>query len=320
MTYVLLIIGFAMLIKGAEYFVDGASGIARVLKVSPMLIGLTICAFGTSSPELVVGISSALKGENALALGNVIGANIFTVTLVVGISALISPLKVEKETVKKEIPFAVLATIILLVMTLDVFLKSDVFNILSVSDGIILLLLFVIFINYLLEMAKLSREKIADSDETLQPGKPLSSNVLYTVGGLVILIIGGEIVVRNAVEIAEVFGMSPSLIGLTVVSIGTALPELITSIVAALKKQSDIAVGNVIGSNIFNILMILGISSIISPIEVTSVMYIYIGMLVFVSVLLWLLSSTNHKISKKEGLCLLVMYVVYFAYTIISSI
>ncbi|KXG73874.1 calcium/sodium antiporter [Thermotalea metallivorans] len=314
MAYILLIIGFVLLMKGADYFVEGASEIARILRIPPILIGLTIVAFGTSSPEAAVSIGAAIKGNNGIALGNVVGSNIFNISLIVGITALLYPLQVERETVKKEIPFALLSSILLLVLAADMGLQGYQTNTITRADGIVLLAFFSIFIYYLLEVALHSREQ--STEEIEKPAGSMTKQILFAGGGLGAIILGGEIVIRNSIKIAQQFGMSETLIGLTIVAVGTSLPELITSVVAALKKQSEIAVGNIVGSNIFNILFILGISSIITSIPVEQKIFFDLNLMIGYTVLLLIFSRTHHKITKAEGLILLLSYILYTVYII----
>ncbi|WP_226037578.1 calcium/sodium antiporter [Aquibacillus saliphilus] len=318
MTYILLIVGFLLLIKGADFFVEGASNIARSLQVSPLLIGLTIVAFGTSSPEATVSIVSALEDNAGVAIGNVIGSNIFNITLVVGITAMLNPLKVESETIRKEIPFTLLASTALLILISDVSLQSLSNNAITRSDGLIFLLFFAIFLYYIFEVARKSRDKVKTEDAepvTTSSGK----NILLTISGLAAIIFGGDIVVRNATEIAFSFGMSETLVGLTIVAIGTSLPELITSITAAVKKQSEIALGNIVGSNIFNILFVLGSASVISPLAVDSNLFIDVLLMIILTGILLIFSRTNFKIGKFEGIILASAYILYMVYIILRN-
>lgn len=317
MTYLLLVIGFALLIKGADWFVDGASSIAKILRISPLLIGLTIVAFGTSSPEATVSILAALDGSAEVALGNVIGSSIFNITLVVGLTALLNPLKVESETIRKEIPFTLLGSAVLLVLISDIALQGFSENLLTRSDGLIFLLIFTVFMYYIFEVARNNRDKIPveETSEKATWGK----NTFRTIIGLAAIIFGGELVVRNSTEIAVSLGMSETLVGLTIVAIGTSLPELVTSIMAAIKKQSEIALGNIVGSNIFNILFVLGTSSLITPLPVNSKIFVDIGLLVILTVILLVFSRTNFRIGKIEGTFLAVAYILYLVFIIIRN-
>jgi cation:H+ antiporter len=318
MTYVLLILGFALLIKGADFFVRGASEIARSLQVSPLLIGLTIVAFGTSSPEATVSIVAALEENAGVAIGNVIGSNIFNITFVIGLSALINPLRVESETIRKEIPFTLLASTALLILISDISLQSLSGNLITRSDGFILLLFFVIFLYYIFEVARHSRDK-GKQEGTKPEAISWGKNILFTLGGLAAIIFGGDIVVGSATELAFSFGMSETLVGLTIVAIGTSLPELITSITAAIKKESEIALGNIVGSNIFNILFVLGAASVISPLAVDGAIFIDVLLMIFLTGILLIFSRTDYKIGKLEGIILAVAYIMYMVYIIIRN-
>lgn len=317
MTYVLLLVGFALLIKGADFFVEGSSKIARLLKVPPMLVGLTIVAFGTSSPEATVSIIAAMEGNSAVSLGNVIGSNIFNITLVVGITAILNPLKVESETIRKEIPFTLLASVALWVLISDIALQGDGANLITRSEGIILLLFFAIFLYYIFEVARNNRENGVDTGDTT--GVTWGKNIVFTLGGLAGIIFGGDLVVDNATDIALSIGMSETLVGLTIVAVGTSLPELITSITAALKKESEIALGNIVGSNIFNILLVIGASATISPLAVDSKIFFDLIFMILFTIVLLIFSRSKYKVSKKEGAILALVYVAYLTYIIIRN-
>lgn len=317
MTYLILALGLAALIKGADYFVEGTSGIAKLLRIPPLLIGLTIVAFGTSSPEAAVSIKAAMDGNNGIALGNVVGSNIFNITLIIGITALISPLQVERETVKKEIPFTLLSSILLFILVLDVPLQGFAINTVTRADGLVMMSFFAIFLYYIFEVAKHSRDKV--QEEPGPTSMSMGKNILYTIGGLVAIIWGGDLVVKSSISIALAFGLSETLVGLTIVAVGTSLPELITSVTAALKKHSEIAVGNIVGSNIFNILFILGVSSLISSISVETKIFTDLGFMIFFTIILFIFSRTHHRISRLEGTILAISYVAYAVYIIIRN-
>jgi cation:H+ antiporter len=318
LTYVLLILGFALLIKGADYFVDGASKIAALLRVPPLLVGLTIVAFGTSSPEATVSIIAALEGSSDVSLGNVIGSNIFNITLVVGITAMINPLSVETTTIRKEIPFTMLASVALAVLANDIALQAAGTNLINRSDGIILLLFFIIFLYYIIEVAVNNREQVPDA-AAATAGGTWGKNILFTLAGLAAIIFGGDLVVDHATKIALSVGMSETLVGLTIVAVGTSLPELITSITAALKKESEIALGNIVGSNIFNILFVLGASATISPLAVNDKIFMDIGAMIILTIVLLLFSRTRFKISKVEGVILAAAYISYLVFIILRN-
>ncbi len=318
MTYILLIIGFGLLIFGANYFVDGSSKIATFLNVPPILIGLTIVAFGTSSPEAIVSIMAALQGSPDVAIGNVVGSNIFNITLVIGITAIIYSLKVEDETIRKEIPFTLLASAALLIMISDTALQSTSSNIITRSEGIILLLFFAVFIYYIFEVARKSRSE--NPVQQVDGGAARwGKQIFITVIGLAAIIFGGDLVVRSSTEIAYSLGMSETLVGLTIVAVGTSLPELVTSVSAALKKQSEIAIGNIVGSNIFNIFFILGISSVITPLTVDNKIFIDVTVMILLTVLLLFFSRTQFKVGKYEGMILAAAYILYLVYIIIRN-
>ncbi|WP_077619318.1 calcium/sodium antiporter [Bacillus sinesaloumensis] len=318
MTYLLLLIGFALLIKGADYFVEGSSKIAALLKVPPILVGLTIVAFGTSSPEATVSIIAAMEGNADVAVGNVIGSNIFNITFVVGITALLNPLKVENTTLQKEIPFTFLASVALFVLMGDMVLQNAEFNAITRTEGIILLLFFSVFMYYILEAARNNRNSTVQEEEVIIE-KKWGKYILLTVGGLAAIIFGGDLVVNNSIKIAYSFGMSETLVGLTIVAVGTSLPELVTSITAAIKKQSEIALGNIVGSNIFNILFVLGAASVISPLPVDGKMFLDVILMLLLTILLFVFSRTKFQIAKSEGIILAVAYIVYMVFIIMRG-
>lgn len=317
MTYFLLLVGFVLLIKGADYFVEGASGIARLLRVPPMLIGLTIVAFGTSSPEATVSIIAALEGSSGVAVGNVVGSNIFNITFVVGIAAFLYPLKVQSDSIRKEIPFTLLASVALLIVMSDVALQGFGGNMITRADGLIFLLFLAVFMYYVIENGLKSRKEAPDisASDNIRWGK----KVLITLLGLAAIIVGGQFVVDNGTKIAYSLGMSETLVGLTIIAIGTSLPELVTSITAALKKESEIAIGNIIGSNIFNILFVLGVSSVISPLSVSGEVLTDVVFMIILTVVLFVFARTGYKIGKMEGVVLAASYIVYLVYIIIRN-
>ncbi|MDL4841973.1 calcium/sodium antiporter [Aquibacillus rhizosphaerae] len=318
MTYLLLLIGFVLLIMGANYFVDGASKIAQILRVSPMLIGLTIVAFGTSAPEASVSFIAAFEGNSNVAIGNVVGSNILNATFILGVTAIVFPLAVQSDTIRKEIPFALLGAVALLLLISDIQLQYSEINLITRTEGIILLLFFVVFLYYVFEMAKNNRNQI---DENPSDTMNISwmKNLAFTIGGLVGIVFGGSLVVENSIQVALSLGMSETLVGLTIVAVGTSLPELVTSVTAALKKQTEIALGNIVGSNIFNIFFILGASATIHPLAVDSKIFVDMWLMVFVTFLLLILSRTQHRISKIEGIILTIIYIIYLAFIIIRN-
>ncbi|MEJ2637657.1 MAG: calcium/sodium antiporter [Calditrichia bacterium] len=311
----LLIIGFMLLIKGADFLVDGASALAVRYNVSQIAIGLTIVAFGTSTPELVVNILSSIQKQPDIAFGNIIGSNIVNILLILGIAGVIYPIKTERNTVWKEIPFSLLAGVILFVLCNDRLFSGGA-DVLSRGDGIILLIFFIIFMIYTFGIAK-----VESRDEAEVRILSTARIILYILIGLLGLFIGGKLVVDNSVKLARLFGVSEKLIGLTIVSIGTSLPELFTSAVAAYKKQSDIAIGNVVGSNIFNVFFILGVSSVISPLPFQGALNLDIYVLIGVSALLFLTMFTGKKrtLDRWEAIMFVIFYIIYIVFLIIRK-
>ena len=310
MHIVLLIVGFIILIKGADIFVDGAKSIAGNLKVSKMLIGLTIVAFGTSAPEFAVSVKSLISGSGDIVLGNVIGSNILNILLILGVSSMFHFLNVNNNTVKKELPITLLFTTLFIVLLSDNLLGSGD-NSFTRSDGIVLLLFFLVFIYYLISMA---RNKIGNDEEKYMP---IFKSIIYTVLGIVAIVLGSNMVVDSATKLATIIGVSEKLISLTIIALGTSLPELVTSITATRKGEYDLAIGNVVGSNIFNLGIVIGL-----PVSlfggISNISFNYIDLIVmFLSVfLLFIFSLSNKKISKKEGIIFLILFVIYYSYVI----
>ncbi len=318
MTYLMLIIGFILLIKGADFFVDGSSSVAKLLKVPAIVIGLTVVAFGTSMPEASVSITAALQGKNDLAVSNVIGSNIFNLLVVLGASAFVCPIKANVSVLKKEFPFSIIATIILLVMMIPLSIKELLGGsgefILGRVDGIVLLVLFAVFVaNAVRDALKYRNDYKENEEEEIKAMSPAKSSV-YILAGLAGIIIGGDLVVESATDIARTFGLSETFIGLTIVALGTSLPELVTSLVAAKKGENDLALGNVVGSNLFNILLIVGASCAILPITVQMTAICDTIILAIVSVIGYGMTLSKGEISKKEGIVFLLMYVSFFVY------
>lgn len=313
MDYILLLIGFLFLVKGADLFVSGASSIATKFSIPPLIIGLTIVAFGTSAPEAAVSITAALKGQNDMAIANVVGSNIFNFLVVIGITAIINPIKVQKSTIIKEFPFVILSCFVFAIISHDTKFQDASQNILSKADGYILLSLFVIFMYYLLEMAFASKD---ESNKEKIKEISTSKSVIYSIIGIAGIILGGQLVVNCASNIALDWGMSENLVGLTIVSIGTSLPELVTSIVVAQKGESDIAIGNAVGSNIFNLLFVLGISSSIHSISVHTEVFYDMLFMMFTTIITYFLAITKRKINRQEGAFLFFIYLIYLFYII----
>ncbi|WP_334308150.1 calcium/sodium antiporter [Acetoanaerobium noterae] len=317
LSYLLLVIGFIILIKGADFFVDGASSIAKIAKMPTLLIGLTIVAFGTSAPEAAVSINAALKGSNDIAIGNVIGSNIFNLLVAVGISAMIRPIKVQKTTIIKEYPLSMYSVALLIILSLDNLFAGNDANLLTRGDGLILLLGFGVFMFYLIEMAVLSKEADDEVEEIVK--LPLSKSIIFSLLGLIGIVFGGDIVVKSATNIALQLGMSQTLVGLTIVAVGTSLPELVTSVTAARKGESDIAIGNIIGSGLFNIFFVLGVSATIHPIAVSSKLIFDFIILAIVTVISHVFAYSKKEVDKKEGFALTAMYIAYMVYIIIRN-
>ena len=313
----LLVLGFVILIKGADLFVDGASGMAANFKVSKILIGLTIVAFGTSAPELAVGIKSILSGNGDIVLGNVIGSNILNVLLIVGLSAVFHSLTVKNNTVRKELPITMLITTLFAVLLSDHVFDKSIKNAFTRSDGIILLLFFSVFIYYLISISKKNKEKEIEKENEKKIS--LLKSIIFTIVGLTGIILGSNFVVDSASFIAKAMGVTERLISLTVIALGTSLPELVTSITATRKGEYDIAIGNVVGSNIFNIGMVIGIpTSLIGGIGIINFSYIDILVMIIASVLLFMFSFNDYKISRREGIFLLIVFVTYYSYVLFS--
>jgi cation:H+ antiporter len=318
LTYILFLVGFVFLIKGADFLVDGASAIARRFNVSDLVIGLTVVAFGTSTPELFVNIVASAKGNTEIAIGNVLGSNISNILLILGISAVIYPLSVSKGTVWKEIPFSLLAVIVLGLMANDQMIDGTGSSLLTRIDGLVLLSFFAIFLYYSFSIAK----TIDGIDEHVPATtQGVMKSTLRVVAGLVGLTLGGKWIVDGAVTLAQSIGMSESLVGLTIVAVGTSLPELATSAMAAYKKNVEIAVGNVVGSNIFNIFFVLGISATIKPLPFQAKSNGDIAVVILASLLLFLSMFTGKKrsLDRWEGIVFLFLYVAYVVYLVIKG-
>ena len=314
--FVLLVFGFFVLIKGADWMVDGASALAKKYKISDLAIGLTIVAFGTSAPELVVNSVASFKGHQDIVFGNIIGSNNFNLFIILGISGLITPLLVQKSTVKFEIPISLFAAFVLFVMTNDVLIGSG--NTLSRFEGFVLLAFFCGFLYYVYSQLKTS----PDEEEIEVKEMKGTKIAILIIAGLAGLVAGGKLVVDNAIQIAHTLGVSEKIIGLTIVALGTSLPELATSAIAAFKKKADIAVGNIIGSNIFNIFLILGISSIIKPIKYTLSFNTDIAVLVAGTIFLLfaLFTGVRKKLNRWQAAVLLISYIGYTIYLINNEV
>ena len=317
----LLAVGFAFLVKGADFFVEGSSSIAKKLKVPPIIIGLTIVAMGTSLPETAVSVTASLVQNNELAVSNVVGSNIFNLMFVIGVCSILTPIMVQKATVVRDIPLSLGCALVLLVLGISG-LGDKAGMTLGHADGVIFLIVFAGYIFTMVRSAMKARaagQKVeiegveeCDNMKELSYGK----SILFLIVGAAAIAFGGDLTVDTASRIAIELGMSQTLVGLTIVSIGTSLPELVTSVVAARKNEVDMAVGNAVGSNIFNILMVLGISSAISPVALIRENRIDIVLLMVFSVMVWIFAGTRKKIERKEGIIMVVVYLVYCAYII----
>ena len=305
---ILLIVGFILLIKGSDFFVDGSSNIASILKIPTLIVGLTIVAFGTSAPEAAVSITSSLSGNNALAVSNVIGSNLFNMMLIIGLCALLRELKIGRDVLNKDLPFLVMITAILSGFIIIGWSISRV-------EGIILFLLIIGYVSYLVYSAKKTKE----AQIVEKPKIGLLRSIIYIIGGMAGIIIGADFVVDSASYIAMAFGMSETLVGLTIVAIGTSLPELVTSLTALKKEENQLIIGNVIGSNIFNILFVLGASSIISPITINPNMIVDIALMLGVTILFFIFGKTQDKYDKKEGFILVALFIAYMAFAIMRN-
>ena len=315
MTIILLIVGFVVLILGADWLVDGATSVGIRAKLSPLIIGLTIVAFGTSLPELIINIFSCARGSSGLAIGNIVGSNIMNILLILGVAAMIYPIDVSRISIRRDIPAGFIATLLLGLLA-NVTLGGDPSTIYW-TEGLILLAGAALYLY--LTMKK--NEKPSDEVEAVQIPMPWWKTILFLVLGILGLYLGGELVSTNAQKIAKAWGMSESMIGLTVVAMATSLPELITSIVAATKKNAGIAIGNVLGSNILNIFVVLGISALITPLQFDTQMNITLLLLFFAHalMLLFVFTGKGQKLSRFEGLLMLLAYAGFMTYTILNQ-
>lgn len=315
LNIVLLILGFILLIKGADIFVDSSSSLAENLKISKIVIGLTIVAFGTSAPELAVSIKAIISGSSDIVLGNVVGSNILNILLILGISSLFSAMKVKDNTVKKEIPLTILFSCLLTVLAFDNIFDRGNVNIISRTDGITILLFFLVFVYYLFTVMKSGKKEVSN------PKYGLLKSTIFMLIGLAGIIFGSNFVVNNAKALAFTLGVSEKMISLTIIAFGTSLPELVTSVQAARKNENDIAIGNIIGSNIFNIGIVIGIPSFLfGDILVGTFNYIDMFTMIFAAILLFIVTFKNRKLGRNEGIIMLLIFVVYYSYVIIGGL
>ena len=310
MDILLLVGGLFSILVGANGLTDGAASVAKQFRIPSIVIGLTIVAFGTSAPELAVSVSSALKGSADIAIGNVVGSNIFNTLMIVGCTALFAPIVITRNTLRKEIPLCILSSIVLLICANDILLNHATKNVISITDGLLLLCFFAVFMGYTFAIASSGNNEIRDEEIRRLP---MWRSILYIIGGLAGLIFGGQWFVEGAGNIARSLGVSESIIGLTLVAGGTSLPELATSVVAALKKNPEIAIGNVIGSNLFNVFFVLGCSASITPLTLSGITNFDLWVLVGSGMLLWLfgLFFAKRTITRIEGGIMILCYVAY---------
>lgn len=315
MNVILLLVGLALILFGANYLTDGSAALARRFHLSEFIVGLTIVAIGTSTPELVVSVISAIHGSGEMAIGNVTGSNLFNGLLILGISTLIRPVPLTSDNIKKDIPLGILAAIVLLVVCCDVLLGSDLRNNIGRDEGIILLLLFVVFISYTIFSAK-----APEGEEVVEQHKqmPIWLMLIMIVGGLAALVFGGNLFQTSAVEVARALGVSESMIAITLLAGGTSLPELAASVVSALKGKAEMAMGNVLGSNISNIFLVLGASATITPLSLGGISMVDLLTVLGASILLWItaFSFKRNKIDRPEAVILIVAYIVYIWYMV----
>ncbi|MFH0853761.1 MAG: calcium/sodium antiporter [bacterium] len=310
---ILLILGLGLLIGGAEALVRGSASLARRWGITPLVIGLTVVAFGTSAPEMIVNLFSAIRGSGDIALGNILGSNTANILLILGIAAFLRPMMVKHSTTWKEIPFAFLAVVLLLVLGNDIFFDGFSRNYISRTDGLVLIAIFAIFIYYSLSTARVQGD----------PGEKItvyhkSNSLILVITGLIGLFIGGKLLVDNAVILATLAGISESLIGLTIIAVGTSLPELATSVIAVLRGHNDIAIGNVVGSNIFNVFWVLGGTAIIAPLSYNSVINIDVIVAIAATILLFIaiFVGKKHVLARGEGIAFILLYLIYIGYLI----
>lgn len=311
-----MVVGLLLLVKGADFFVDGSSAIAKRFNIPSMVIGLTLVAFGTSAPELAVSVSGSLNKANGIVFGNVVGSNIVNVLFILGLSALITPIRIKLKTIFNEMPFAILTTIALMLMAMDGLINGDPASVISRAEGWILLLFFSIYLYSMVEIAILGKEEYPEGEIV---ALPMKRSIIFTIGGLIAIMAGANLVVNGAIDIAKWLGLSETLIGLTIVAVGTSLPELITSVVAARKGENEIAVGNIIGSNIFNVLFIMGVSATIYPIGIATENYTDLWVLFASMVVVMPLMYTGKRIARLEGLAMMVAYIAYTVFIVMRA-
>lgn len=311
---ILLLVGLVLILSGANFLTDGAAALAKRFNISSLVIGLTIVAFGTSAPELTVSVVSAINGSAELAIGNVVGSNIFNILMIVGVTAVVAPIRITRGTLTKEIPLAILSSVVVLICANDLFLGTGTENVINRADGLLMLCFFLIFLGYTFAIA----HNYSDEESAEIKSLPVWRCVVYIIGGLAALIFGGRLFVDGSSEIARSLGVGESIIGLTLVAMGTSLPELATSVVAALKKNPEIAIGNVLGSNLFNVFFVLGASAAISPLPLGGITNFDLLYLLGASVLMFFVGKYHKErmITRAEGIVMILAYVIYTGYLI----
>lgn len=324
MTYVWLVAGFVLLIKGADWFVDSASTIAKKMSISPIIIGLTIIAFGTSAPEAVVSIIAALEGNGDMVAGNVVGSNIINITLVLGLTVIVAPIAVEREVADRDTIFALGAAVLMLLLVGERWYSGAEDSIISRVDGMILLVGLAFYMFYIFKKAKRAKVPTLDDEVRVKAadearGAGWTRLIIVLLVGLAGIILGGELVVSSATEIAVALGMSQALVGLTIVALGTSLPELVTSVMAAFKGETQMALGNMIGSNILNILFVTGLASVIMPLAVSRIIIFDMVLVILATLLLFIFAKTEHHLRRSEGVVLVVFYLVYLVFIILRG-
>ena len=311
MDIIYLLLGFIIIIKGSNMLVDGSVNLAKFLKIPTLVIGLTIVAIATGVPEIAISISSSLKGSNGLLLGNLLGSNIFNILFILGLIAIIKPLYIKKEIILKNYAFALLSCLVLFIISYDIYFGDSLVNVITRTEGILLLCFAGIFLYSTVLGATL------DKNIKVEKGKFSFKDILYIVVGIILIGLSAEVIVNSAVNISKWLGIGEDLIGLTIIAIGTNLPELITSIVAVRKGEADIAIGNLVGTNIYNIFLILGLAATINPITISSNAFIDIIVLAITSFIVYIFIQHKKDINRKEGIIMILLYVIYIIYAVI---
>lgn len=311
MDIIYLLLGFVIIIKGSDMLVDGSVNLAKFLKIPTLVIGLTIVAIATGVPEIAISISSSLKGSNGLLLGNLLGSNIFNILFILGLIAIIKPLYIKKEIILKNYAFALLSCLVLFIISYDIYFGDSLVNVITRTEGILLLCFAGIFLYSTVLGATL------DKNIKVEKGKFSFKDILYIVVGIVLIGLSAEVIVNSAVNISKWLGIGEDLIGLTIIAVGTNLPELVTSIVAVRKGEADIAIGNLVGTNIYNIFLILGLAATINPIVISSNAFIDIIVLAITSFIVYIFIQHKKDINRKEGIIMILLYIIYIVYVVI---